>query len=71
MRKNAKLPHVVGSRVRKARREVGLTQEELADKVGISRVYMDYIEQGRYAPTLGLLEKIARTLRIKLSDIVR
>ncbi|RJR29192.1 XRE family transcriptional regulator [Candidatus Microgenomates bacterium] len=71
MRKNAKLPRVVGSRVRKARKEAGYTQEELADKVGISRVYMGYIEQGRYVPTLTLLEKIARKLKVKLSDIVR
>jgi len=31
---------------------MGLTQEELAEKVGISRAYMGYIEQGRYSASL-------------------
>lgn len=70
MRKNARLPHILGNRVRKARKSSGLTQEELAEKVDISRVYMGYIEQGRYVPKLPLLEKISRALKTKLSDLV-
>lgn len=70
MRKNAKLPRVVASRVRRARREADLSQEELADKVGVSRVYIGYIEQGRNVPALEVLSKIAKVLRVRLSDIV-
>lgn len=45
-----------------------LTQEELGDKVGISRAYMGYIEQGRYAPSLEVLEKIAKVLKSPMSN---
>lgn len=69
MRKNAKLPKVLGKRVQKYRKSTGLTQEEVAEKIGISRAYMGYIEQGRYSPSLEVLEKIARVLKIKMSDL--
>ena len=45
---------------------MGLTQEDVADKVGISRAYMGYIEQGRNAPSLEVLDKIARILKISI-----
>ena len=68
MRKNAKLPKVLGKKIQKRRNELGYTQEELGDKVGISRAYMGYIEQGRYAPSLEVLEKIAKALKSPISD---
>lgn len=67
MRKNAVLPRVLGKKIQKARNEKGMTQEELADKVGISRAYMGYIEQGRNAPSLEVLNKIARILKISIN----
>lgn len=70
MRKNAKLPKIVGKKIQKKRKEAGLTQEELADKVGISRAYMGYIEQGRYAPSLEVLEKIAKALKTPMNTLV-
>lgn len=71
MRKNAKLPKVLGKKIQKRRKEVGLTQEELGDKVGISRAYMGYIEQGRYAPSLEVIEKIARELKTPISSLFK
>ena len=68
MRKNAKLPRVLGKKIQKRRNQAGLTQEELADKVGISRAYMGYIEQGRNAPSLEVLEKIARVLKTSINN---
>ena len=67
MRKNAKLPKVLGKKIQKRRNEIGYTQEELGDKVGISRAYMGYIEQGRYAPSLEVLERIAKVLKSHIS----
>lgn len=67
MRKNAKLPRVLGKRIQRRRKELKFTQEELADKIGISRAYMGYIEQGRNAPSLEVLEKIARVLKISIN----
>ncbi len=69
MRRNAKLPKSIGKRIQKRRKEVGLTQEELAEKVGISRAYMGYVEQGRNAPSLEVLEKIAKLLKLSLKEL--
>ncbi len=70
MRSNAKLPKILGQKIAKRRIDVNLTQEELAEKVGISRVYMGYIEQGRNAPSLEVLQKIASTIKVKISDLL-
>ncbi len=69
MRKNAKLPKALGSRIQRVRKKTNLTQEDVAEKVGISRAYMGYIEQGRYSASLEVIEKIARVLKVKMSDL--
>lgn len=56
--------------IRKYRHDAGLTQEDLAEKVGVSRVYIGYVEQGRNTPSLEILGKIAKALKVRLSDIV-
>jgi len=71
MRKNAKLPKVLGKKVQCFRKRTGLSQEAVAFKVGISRAYMGYIEQGRNAPSLEVLQKVAKVLRVKLSDLLK
>lgn len=70
MRSNAKLPRVISKKIKKRRGELDITQEELAEKVGVSRVYIGYVEQGRNTPSLEILEKIAKALKVKLSDLV-
>ncbi len=70
MRRNAKLPRVIGHKVQKLRNSAGLTQEELGEKVGISRAYMGYIEQGRNAPSLEVLNRIARVLRVAVKELL-
>jgi DNA-binding XRE family transcriptional regulator len=70
MRKNAVLPKVLGKKVQKYRKKTDLSQEEVGHRVGISRAYMGYIEQGRNVPSLEVLQKIAKVLKVKLSDLV-
>lgn len=69
MRSNARLPKQLGKKIQKRRKEVGYTQEELAEKIGLSRAYMGFIEQGRNTPSLEVLEKIAKHLKIPLSQL--
>lgn len=69
MRKNAKLPKSLGKKIKSFRKNVGLTQEQLAEKVKVSRAYMGYIEQGRNTPSLKVLEKIAKVLGVKVKDL--
>jgi len=68
MRKNAKLPKILGTRIAKHRKKLGVSQEYIADKAGISRVYMGYIEQGRNVPSLAVLQKISKLLKVTMSD---
>ncbi len=69
MRSNARLPKNLGRKVQKRRQMLKLTQEELAFKVGVSRAYMGYIEQGRNIPSIELLQKIANALKISLKEL--
>ncbi len=64
------LKRTLKSRIKKLRNLSGMTQEELADKIGMSRAYVGYIEQGRNVPTLETLDKIARALKIPVSKLI-
>ena len=46
-----------------------MTQQELADKVGVTRQTIIATEAGRYAPSLPLAFKIARTFGVSLEDV--
>lgn len=46
-----------------------LTQEQLADKMGVSRQTVIAIESNKYLPSLGLAFKIARLFKVKIEDI--
>jgi len=59
----------LGKKVQKLRKQKGLTQEDLAHELGISRVYMGYIEQGRESPSLKLLMKMARKFGVSVEDL--
>ena len=69
MRKNAVLPKKLGKKIQKVRKDKGMSQEVVADKVNISRAYMGFIEQGRNVPSVEILERIARILGIPLKDL--
>lgn len=46
-----------------------LTQEELADKINVSRQTVNAIESNKYLPSLGLAFKIAKLFQVKVEDI--
>lgn len=46
-----------------------MTQEELAEKVGVTRQTIIAIEKGNYSPSLELAFKIARAFEVKLEDV--
>jgi len=71
MRSNAKLTKVICKRIKNYRSDRGLTQEDLAEKVGVSRVYIGYVEQGRNTPSLEVLEKIAKSLKVDVGDLLK
>jgi transcriptional regulator with XRE-family HTH domain len=54
----------IGQRLRKSRKEKGLTLDVLAEKTGFSKSYLSQIENLRREPSIGTLTKIARALSI-------
>jgi len=60
----------VTNRIRKLRFENGeMTQQQLADRVGVTRQTIIAIEAGKYAPSLTLAFKIARAFGVPLEDV--
>ena len=57
----------LGRRIKTLRKELGLTQEDLAFEVGVNRSYMGFIERGEKNPSLAMLKKIAKALGVSLS----
>ena len=56
--------------IRKLRFENGqMSQQQLADKVGVTRQTIIATEAGKYAPSLPLAFKIARTFGVSLEDV--
>jgi putative transcriptional regulator len=55
--------------VRDRRAERGWTQQDLAQRLGVSRQTVIAIENGRYDPSLPLAFKIARQFRARIEDI--
>ena len=58
----------IGGRIREIRKQAGLTINQLAETVGIGRVYLSDIERGKNTPSLKTLEAICIALNISLSD---
>ena len=58
----------LGDLVRKRRRELGMTQAELAGKVGITGSYIAKIEVGYQKCSFEVLDKLAVILSIPLAD---
>ena len=52
-----------------AREETGLSQQDLADLIGVTRQTIGLIEKGSYNPTLNLCISIARALGKTLNDL--
>jgi putative transcriptional regulator len=58
----------VSEKLRTIRKKNGLTQAELARRVGVSRSYINKIENGEAKPSLSLLERIASILDVSIKD---
>ncbi|MBZ9690683.1 helix-turn-helix domain-containing protein [Clostridium sp. M14] len=60
----------LGLKIKTLRKEMKLTQADLAKKVSISRSYLADIERNRYNPSVDTLTNIAKGLGISLSRLV-
>lgn len=62
-------PTKVTNSIRSVRETAGMTQAELARRVGVTRQTLIAIEQGRYSPTLELAFQIARAFGVGLDEL--
>ena len=62
--------HRFGRTVAARRREIGLTQENLAFETGLHRTYIGSLERGIRNPTLTTAARIARGLRLSLTELL-
>ncbi len=63
-------PEHIGSRIRTVRRERGLTQDDLAELVGVSRSAVAQWETGRTGQVTGNLSRIASALQVNLEFLM-
>ena len=61
----------VQNQIRDLRQERGITQEDLADAVGVSRQSINSIERGRYIPSLPLALKFSRFFNCSVNEIFK
>jgi transcriptional regulator with XRE-family HTH domain len=58
-------------KIKQYREKAGLTQEQLAKKVGITSVYLCYLENGQKRnPSIPLLRKIAIELNVDIAQLL-
>jgi len=60
---------VMKNKLRVYRAMHNLTQEQLADQVGVSRQTIVAIENNKYLPSLGLAFKMARLFEVQIEDL--
>jgi putative transcriptional regulator len=57
------------TRIKELRARYDLTQEELANKVGVRRETILFLEKGKYNPSLKLAYDIAKVLKSKMEEV--
>lgn len=62
-------PTRVSNSIRLRREEAGITQADLAGRIGVTRQTLIAIEQGKYSPTLELAFQIARAFEVGIDDL--
>lgn len=58
-----------GRKLKNLRKKNGLTQEQLAEKTGLSVDFIGMIERGERAPSFETIEQLAKVLKIRISEL--
>ena len=65
------IKNLLGKRIQELRKSRNLTQEHMAELIGIETVSLSNIERGRYYPTAENLNKIINALQIEPEELFR
>ena len=57
--------------LKKARERRKLTQQELADKIGVHQVTIARLETGKRQPSMDLLHRLAKALKVKVGELLK
>lgn len=67
----AELPNIFGKIISEARRNAGLSQEQVADAIGATNVYICLLETGKRQPSLTSTILLARSLGMRPEELMR
>ena len=67
---NEKLRNIVANNIRKYRKKMNISQEELAERAGLHRTYIGGVERGERNITLDSLQTIANALNIAPVELI-
>lgn len=60
----------VSANIRRLRKDLGLTQEEMSAKGGFNYRFYQKLESGKYSPNLYTLFRLAKTFRVKVTELL-
>ncbi len=63
-------PDVIGEKIRQAREKLGLSQAELASKVGVSQAAISQFEKGSARPSLLVFIRLSRVLGLSMEQLI-
>ncbi len=61
----------VSKNIQRIRREKGLSQEDIAHRSDIHQTYLSGVEGGKRNPSILVLERIAKALKVDISEFFR
>lgn len=62
---------VFSANLKRIRAQQGISQETLALKAGVERTYIGLLERKRSSPTIDMLEKLAKVLKVKPEEFLK
>ncbi len=64
------MTYIIGSRIKRVRDKRGITQKELADKIGVKAAVISNWETGKNRPNVDLLPAICKALSVSADELL-
>jgi transcriptional regulator with XRE-family HTH domain len=65
------LTKILGRNIRRVREALDASQEEIAFRAGMNRPYLSDVERGARNPTVEVVERIAKALKVDPAELFR
>jgi len=62
---------VFSENLKRIRAQQGISQETLALKAGVERAYIGLLERKKNSPTIDMVEKLAKVLKVRPDELLR